>query len=252
MIGSVVRGATAALAARAGRAARHLYARLRFGRDLPALAVYFGTDKWGDHWYARHYQTHFEPLRRRPLRLLEIGIGGFDRPDAGGGSLRMWKAYFPRARIVGLDVFDKRPHDEPRIRTVKGSQEDEALLQRLSAEEGPFDIVIDDGSHMNEHVLRSFGVLFPLLRDGGLYAIEDTQTAYWSEFGGAPPDAPQARTSMTLAKDIADAINYRELPRGPGWQPDPLGSLVVALHCYHNLVLVQKGRNDEPSNYLDR
>src|SRR5262245_54084192 len=94
-------------AARWRRRARHLYARLRWGADLPALAAYFGTDKWGEHWYARHYQAHFAPLRRRRLRLLEIGIGGYDDPHKGGESLRMWKAYFPNAQIFGLDITDK-------------------------------------------------------------------------------------------------------------------------------------------------
>jgi hypothetical protein len=252
MIGGVLRGLSEALAGRAGRAARHLYASLRFGRDLPALAAYFGTDKWGDHWYAQHYQTHFAPMRRRALRILEIGVGGYDRPSDGGESLRMWKAYFPNARIIGLDLHDKRAHDEDRIRTVQGSQDDAALLQRLSQEEGPFDIVIDDGSHFAVHVQRSFEVLYPLLKDGGYYVIEDTQTAYWPEFGGAAPGAHGAGTSMDLVRRLADAINHREWPRSPAWRPDALGSQVVALHCYHNIVFVLKGRNDEPSNMLDR
>jgi hypothetical protein len=234
-----------------GGALRHLYARLRWGGNLPALAAYFGTDKWGGHRYAQHYQTHFAPLRHRVRRVLEIGVGGFERPEEGGESLRMWKAYFPRARIIGLDIHDKRAHDEDRIRTVQGSQNDEALLRRLSEEEGPFDIVIDDGSHVNEHVIRSFLTLFPLLVADGIYAIEDTQTAYWPPYGGAMPDDPAAKTTMYMVKSLADAINYREVPRGPGWAPDPLGSQIVALHCYHNLVFVQKGANDEPSNILD-
>jgi cephalosporin hydroxylase len=252
MIGGVLRGLSGALAGRAGRTARHLYARLRYGRDLPALATYFGTDKWGSHWYAQHYQTHFAPLRRRALRILEIGVGGYQDPSAGGESLRMWKAYFPNARIIGLDFYDKRVHDEDRIRTVQGSQIDAVLLQRLSQEEGPFDIVIDDGSHVGMHVLRSFEVLFPLLKDGGFYVIEDTQSAYWPELGGSEPGAHEAQTSMGLVRRIADAINYREWPRAPGWQPDALGSRIVALHCYHNMAFILKGRNDEPSNVLDR
>ena len=252
MIGSVLRELLAVTAAYYLRKVRHLYARLRWGRDLPALAAYFGSDKWGDHWYAQHYQAHFAGLRRRGLRVLEIGVGGYGDPGKGGESLRMWKAYFPNARIIGLDIADKRLQNEDRIKTVMGSQDDETLLRNLSRAEGPFDIVIDDGSHQNAHVIRSFQILFPLLADNGIYAVEDTQTAYWQEYGGAPPRDAAASTSMNFLKGLADALNYREFPRAEGWQPDPLGQRIVAMHFYHNLVFVQKGQNDEPSNIVDR
>lgn len=250
MIGGVLRGLTAVLQGRARRALQYAYVRLRWGRDLPALASYFGTDKWGDHWYAQHYQTFFAPLRRRRLRLLEIGVGGYADPRRGGASLRMWKAYFPKARIVGIDISDKSPHDEARIRTVVGSQDDEAFLTRLSAQEGPFDIVIDDGSHVNSHVIESFQTLFPLLSKDGLYVVEDTQTAYWPDYGGSPASEMAAPTSMNFLKALVDGLNHREFPHRP--RPGYFDRHIVAAHFYHNLVFIKKGLNDEPSNVLDR
>lgn len=221
------------------------------GGDLPALAARFGTDKWGSHWYARHYERHFAPLRARKLRLLEIGVGGYEDPVKGGESLRMWKAYFPNASIFGIDVVDKSAQDDDRIRTFIGSQDDEAFLLRVSGEVGPFDIVIDDGSHVNSHVIHSFQILFPLLAADGIYAVEDTQTAYWPEFGGAPPHYPTT-TSMTFFKSLVDGLNHREVPRGVDFNPSYFDRHIVGLHFYHNLVFVEKGLNNEPSNVLDR
>ena len=251
ILSGLLRDLGSALASHFGRAARQCYARARWGSDLPALAAYFGTDKWGAHRYAQHYQRHFAALRRKPLRLLEIGVGGFGDPRAGGESLRMWKAYFPRAQIFGLDIIDKRAHDEPRIRTLIGSQDDEQRLKQISAEHGPFDIVIDDGSHQNAHVLQSFRVLFPLICENGIYVVEDTQTAYWPQYGGAPPGEQTAPTSMNLLRGLVDGLNHREFRRGPDFAPSYLERHIVALHFYHNLVFVQKGVNDEPSNILD-
>src|SRR4051794_13734734 len=221
------------------------------GGDLPALAARFGTDKWGSHWYAQHYERHFAPLRAKALRILEIGVGGYDDPIKGGESLRMWKAYFPNARICGIDVVDKSAHHEDRIRTFVGSQDDEAFLVRVSGQAGPFDIVIDDGSHVSRHVIQSFQVLFPLLAADGIYVVEDTQAAYWPEFGGAPPHYPTT-TSMTFLKRLVDGLNHREVPRGAEFKPSYFDRHIVGLHFYHNLVFVQKGLNDEPSNVLDR
>jgi len=251
ILSGLLRDLGGTLASRFGRTGRHCYARLRWARDLPALATYFGTDKWNAHWYAQHYQRHFEHLRRKPLRLLEIGIGGYEDPRGGGESLRMWKAYFPNAQIFGLDIVDKRPHDEPRIRTIIGSQDDEEMLKSVSAQHGPFDIIIDDGSHVNAHILKSFRVLFPLLAENGIYVVEDTQTSYWAEFGGAPPTDHSAPTSMNVLKGLVDGLNHREFPLARPLSPSYLERHVVAMHFYHNLVFVQKGLNDEPSNILD-
>jgi hypothetical protein len=252
VLGRLLRDLGAASAKWGARMGRHYYARARWSRNLPALALYFGTDKWGSHWYAAHYQTHFAALRRKRLRLLEIGVGGEEDPQSGGASLRMWKAYFPNARIYGLDIADKSPHDESRIKTFQGSQDDEGFLRQLSHHAGPFDIVIDDGSHINAHVIGSFGTLFPLLSEHGIYVVEDTQTAYWGgKYGGGAPGDASAPTSMNFLKSLIDGLNHREFQRGPDFNPGYLERHIVSMHFYHNMVFVQKGLNDELSNIRD-
>jgi hypothetical protein len=222
---------------------------LVFRRDLPKLAMIYGSDKWGTHRYAPHYATHFRHLRLKRITLLEIGIGGYEEPRAGGNSLRMWRRYFRKAKIVGLDCFDKSLHAEKRIRIYRGDQSDEELLRLIVAEVGRPDIVIDDGSHINRHVMKSFEVLFPLLADDGLYVVEDTQTAYWPACGGSSDDLLHAPTSMCLLKNLVDGLNHEEFIK-PGYIPSYYDQHITALHFYHNLVFIQKGRNDEGSNYV--
>lgn len=205
----------------------------------------YGTDKWGMHWYAQHYQTHFKSRRRKKMVVFEIGVGGYQDPKAGGGSLRMWRRYFPNAQIVGLDYYDKSPHAETRIRIYQGDQSDEALLKRIVSEVGRPDIIIDDGSHVNAHVIKSFEVLFPLLADDGIYAIEDTQTAYFPDFGGLyERDSTNLSTSMNRMKDLIDGLNFQEY-RNPAYQPTYYDQHITSMTFYHNLVLVQKGINNE-------
>ena len=139
-------------------------AKFAYRDDLCKLATFYGTDKWGGHWYMQHYQRYFEPLRKKPLNLLEIGVGGDKDPRTGGQSLRTWKRFFPKARIVGIDIFDKTHFSQPRIDVRICDQTDAMGLRKLSDEYGGFDIIIDDGSHVNEHVIKTFHTLFPLLR----------------------------------------------------------------------------------------
>lgn len=238
------------------RLPRHLASRLLMDGNLDALARFFGTDKNESHYYTQHYHYHFHPFRKRSFNLLEIGIGGYDNPWDGGHSLRMWKSYFPKATIYGLDIHDKSPHSEHRIKIYKGSQIDETLLHQVVKDSGGFDIIIDDGSHFNEHVIKTFQILFPLLNANGIYAIEDLQTSYWEtdinqvSWGGSKDlDAPF--TSVNFLKRLVDGLNYQEFSIDY-YQPSYLDQTITALHFYHNLAFIYKGDNCEGSNRIVR
>ncbi len=236
---------------------KYLLVRL-YAKDLTKLATLFSTDKWGKHWYASHYQHHFHPLRKKKLNILEIGVGGYEDQMAGGASLRMWKWYFPRSQIYGIDVFDKTSFEEHRITIEQGCQTDKKFLTDLSHKVGHFDIIIDDGSHVNSHVITSFQILFPLLRNQGIYVIEDTQTSYWSNedtiklgewgrFNGDGIDLNNIKTSMGYFKSLIDGLNHQEFIK-PGYCPSYYDKHIVAMHFYHNLIFLYKGNNDEGSN----
>jgi len=138
---------------------------------------------------------------------------GRRRPRNGGASLRMWKKYFPRSRIYAIDIHDKSALQEDRIQIFRGSQADEGFLNEVFKQIGSLDIVIDDGSHVNAHVLTSFRTLFPLLKEGGIYAAEDLQTPNWKHFGGNSVQLNDPVTSMGFFKKLIDGLNYAELER---------------------------------------
>lgn len=218
--------------------------RRRLGQmDLTELAREFRTDKWGRHFYTPHYERHLRHLRSEEFTLLEIGVGGYRRARRGGASLRMWVNFFPRATVVGLDIHDKSWLDRGRMHTVRGSQTDEKVLRNLIEEYGVPRVVIDDGSHRSAHIVKTFGILFPLLPDGAIYAIEDTQTSYWPEWGGSE-DLDDPNTSMALVKRLVDGLNYEEFVI-EGYQPSYTDLNIVAVHAYHNLVVIEKGPNAE-------
>ena len=162
---------------------RHFKAML-FPFDLSKMAIIHKTDKYGSHFYTPHYQNHFKKFKFKRNNILEIGVGGYSDPYIGGNSLRMWKSYFPFSKIYSLDIHDKSFLQEKRIKIFKGSQVDFDFLEIVTKKIGQIDLIIDDGSHINNHVIESFRYLFPKLKKGGIYIIEDTQTSYWEDYGG--------------------------------------------------------------------
>ncbi len=140
---------------------------------LDAIGRRFGTDKSSlHHDFLRLYESFLAPLRDRPLRLLEIGVWT-------GQSLRTWAEYFPHARVVGVDINPgARQFAGGRIAVEIADQSDAAQLQALAAAHGPFDIVIDDGSHVWTHQILTLRTLLPSVRAGGFYVVEDIDTSY--------------------------------------------------------------------------
>ncbi len=209
------------------------------GDNLTQLARIYKTDKWGFHFYTPHYQQWFAPLRNKPIRLLEIGVGGYDKPLLGGNSLRMWKSYFQKGTIAGIDLCDKSALREHRINIYQGDQSDEAFLQEISKIEGPFDIIIDDGSHMQSHILTSFKTLFPLMSPGGIYVIEDTQTSYRSKFEGSTGERETVHSAMNYFIGRVHEVNQQD------WIKEELIHPIIetdieSIAFYHNMIFVVK------------
>ena len=219
--------------------------------ELARLATQHACDKWNVHWYAGPYAFHLEALRNREFTLLELGIGGEHVPNSGGASLRMWRDYFRKAQIIGLDLHDKSHVASDRIRTYQGSQADPVTIARI-IQDAPhgFDVVIDDGSHRSEHVIASLVMLWPYVNSGGWYAIEDLQTSYWPHYGGALYDRGSAQTSMGFLKSLIDGVNWQEIHQ-PTYSPSQFELTLTSIHFYHNLVFLRKGSNTEGSTTLN-
>jgi hypothetical protein len=144
-------------------------------KKLDEIAIECNTDKSSiSHNYTESYENHFEKIRFNNLKVLEIGI-------QNGFSLKMWKEYFENSTIVGIDLTDLSHLKEDRVEIEVGNQSDEYFLRKVSERHGPFDIIIDDGSHKSVDIRKSFYCLFPLLKSGGYYAIEDLHTNYWEK-----------------------------------------------------------------------
>lgn len=173
-------------------------------RELLKIFRHHHTDKGRYHRYDVPYTVLLGARRLEPLRLLEIGV-------AGGGSLRAWREYLPNAHIIGVDKSEQAlEHAGERIEIYVGDQANSVQMANLADSCGPFDVVIDDGGHMTEAQHVAFDVLWPAVRKGGFYAIEDLHAGFSPKFN------PSAAVTM-LDRLLAE---YRATVRGTrGYQP---------------------------------
>jgi len=171
-----------------------LYVDTRKYTNLYFLAEKYRLDKiitYG-HNYIPTYNKFFNTRKNSTKKILEIGIGCIEEGQmihmlnhkyVTGNSLRMWRDYFPNAKICGIDIFEKAMISEERIMTMVADQSDsEALLKVIDNFGSDIDIIIDDGSHQIAHQVFTFMFLEKYLNNHGIYVIEDISSQHISAF----------------------------------------------------------------------
>lgn len=206
---------------------------------LDQIAIKHGTDKSSKHHgYCRYYEQHLNPLRDQRITLLEIGYGGYAYADRGGESACTWHEYFPLANIVSVDLYEKTNLlKSSRYRFFQGSQDDECFLKSVIQEIGAPDVFIDDGSHRCDLTLRTFEIVFPLLKSKGWYIIEDTETSYspaeWAR-GTADSNDFTFPHPVNLGRKLINDINQKYIGNyTPQYE-------VSEIHFYQNIIFIKK------------
>jgi len=174
---------------------------------LDELGRKHGTDKSSArHDFLRKYERYLSPFTEGRVKLLEIGIH-----DAA--SLRMWRDYFPNGSIVGCDIKEaKRKFAEDRVQVEIGDCGQEDFLRTIAETHGPFDIIVDDGSHLWKHQQTAFLTLFDALAPGGVFIIEDIHTSYHPRYG-APDVTPTVEWLKNAVDMLVPGSEYSKLPK---------------------------------------
>jgi demethylmacrocin O-methyltransferase len=174
---------------------------------LDQLALSAGTDKSSAfHNYTKVYAQYFHPLRKKKIKFLEIGI-------YKGDSVKLWDRYFKNGDLHFIDITSEYiQYYSPTAHYHYADQSNFQEMEKLASSLGSnFDIIIDDGGHRMEQQIISFQALFPHVKSGGLYIIEDLHTSYWQVYGGygsigAPLNGPG--TCVEFLKNLVDDLNY--------------------------------------------
>jgi hypothetical protein len=207
--------------------------------------------------YLPVYDQVFMLARNHPVTLLEIGVNF-------GGSLELWRRCFghPAARIVGIDTNRKcRVFDDPdrNVFVRIGAQQDTEFLDAVIDELGPFDFIIDDGSHIPDYTLTSFTHLFAYgLNQGGSYVVEDLHTCYATDVPshGTPPFTEVLKMLIDLMHrhytqvPTGDEFTAAVEPGHPGYRDSwtvPAGTFLISgLEVYDSLAVIRKGPRSTP------
>lgn len=198
--------------------------------------------------YLPIYQRYLADITAPAPVILELGVHR-------GDSLEMLADYFPAALVLGVDANDMDlAFSTPRIKAYQGLQDDPALHARILAENKitAYDLIIDDCAHIGSLAATSFQILFPKLKPGGLYIIEDWGAGYWPKWpegerfdanlhfrheGGIFPSHWHGLPGFI--KQLVDEVAMPDITsrRGTG---EGHASLLEYLHLYHGLAILKK------------
>ena len=167
------------------------------------------SEKISYHHLEYMYGIHLGPLRMKPVNLLEIGLGCTLRKGPGR-SITLWREFLPKANITILE-YDKTCAEAFRSKLDNlyiGDQSDFNILKQLS-QTGPYDIIIDDGGHTRKQQINSLIGLWPHVKAGGFYIIEDIFTSLMDMYNDKPTESAidVIHQLIVLLNDGSD-INY--------------------------------------------
>jgi len=141
-------------------------------KTLEEISLNYKSDKGSIyHGYLEIYEKYFTKHRTNLQNFLEIGLWE-------GESIRMWREYFTTGNLVGADILDLSHVQLPNTQIKICDQSDRNQLQQLIDDTfDTFDVIIDDGGHWQYQQQITLGFLFPYLKSGGTFVIEDLHTA---------------------------------------------------------------------------
>lgn len=205
-----------------------------------------GSDKYHHHGYHRFYPRHLDRFCETVGNLVEIGVDE-------GRSLQLWRNYFPKAYIHGVDISVELEGDGFVIHRC--DQSDVVQLNSLARRIGSAFAVIDDGSHVPDHQLLSLAVLFDqVLLPGGVYIIEDIEVSYWrrGSLYGYPVrfGSHDSRSVMAVMRLLTDWVNREFLSNADrsallarlldGGISEQVCNSVASIEFAHNCVILRK------------
>ena len=153
----------------------------------------FATKCMNKHGFVEIYDPLFAPMRKDSIRFFEIGI-------LNGVSHLMWRTYFRNAAIFGIDIRDySRQSAGSGIMTFVADQSNRNDLNNfIAASGGEFDVILDDGGHAMDHQQVSLGHLFPEIKPGGMFIIEDVHTSLPNYYSDSAFKVNELQTNTTL------------------------------------------------------
>lgn len=198
------------------------------------------------HGYINIYSKYLSHLKNKKLKILEIGV-------ADGKSILSWNNFFKKSKIIGIDLkkinIKDLKLDKKNIFIHQGSQSDTTFLKMLIKKYKNFDVIIDDGSHFPNDVKTSFNVLYPSLKKGGFYFVEDLQTSYIHFFGGNPFDLNYSNTHVNFFKKLVDRIHFKEIAN-PFYIKKKYDGEIFSIAFYRNLLVINKNTDLRESNLV--
>lgn len=196
--------------------------------------------KWAH--YFDVYDRELKRYRREPVTFLEIGV-------FRGGSLPMWKEFFHEgSTLVFVDIDPAcKAHEITGTKVEIGNQADPNFLAYLAENYGPFDVVLDDGSHICQHQIATFENLWQHVKNHGVYMVEDCHTSYWPGFGGGYRNEA---SFIEFAKRLIDKLHSWYTDQDDLFPFDPIARTLHSVRFYDSIVVCEKHTKKTPPTSL--
>ena len=165
----------------------------------------YDTDKYYGHPWQTHsyienfYNENFKPIKFTASNVLEIGT-------YTGGSILLWRDYFPNANILALDIascsrYSNALENQERIKEIIGDAYSDGIVSLIP--DNSLDIIVDDGPHsLHSFILFLQKYIPKLKKENSILVIEDISDSSWVNIlmGYIPEDLKSKTKTVRLLR----------------------------------------------------
>ena len=132
------------------------------------------------------YENHFKEIKKKKLNIIELGA-------FYGNATAALYFYFKNSFLFSADINpDMFLYKSKRVKNFfANTSSRNSIQENLLDKDIKFDLIIEDASHMLKDQILSLFMLFPLLKSGGVFIVEEL-------------DFPETRDDMKINQTKPD------------------------------------------------
>ncbi|KHN79175.1 hypothetical protein Tcan_14069 [Toxocara canis] len=199
--------------------------------------------------YFAPYAQFLCALKNEEVSVLEIGIDASSSKQKDGGNLYKWAQFFPRAAsIVGMGVSKDAFNMPANMKMIHANRTNSKLIKKVCEDYGPFDVVVDEVSHINRDTVTAFSLIWNCMKFESIYILEDKQSSQWRRTSSSVGSETN-RTAINFFRSLIDEQNFAEIQKyGVPFESSSYAKELAGIYFHPDLIVIEKGNNMYPSS----
>ncbi|VDM24752.1 unnamed protein product [Toxocara canis] len=139
-------------------------------------------------------------------------------------------------------------NEEVSVLEIGANRTNSKLIKKVCEDYGPFDVVVDEVSHINRDTVTAFSLIWNCMKFESIYILEDKQSSQWRRTSSSVGSETN-RTAINFFRSLIDEQNFAEIQKyGVPFESSSYAKELAGIYFHPDLIVIEKGNNMYPSS----